>query len=173
MSAISDARADRNRAIEKALGYAEGNVIAVKIWERNDIEAVFMDDFEIEDPDEDLIPEVVRDRGISRLEECCDEEWETIRLCCADALKKRESKKKEAEHFKRLSEIENMDEKEVADMIEELEGDNDCIRFKNGSYYILYDHTFNTDDLTTVVQEFGTRSKITSSLLRLARSGRI
>lgn len=173
MSAINNARADRNRAIEKALGYAEGDVIAVKIWEKADIEAVFIDDFEIEYPDEDLISEVVCDEGISHLEECYDEEWETIRLCCADALKKRERKKKEEEHFKRLSELENMSEGEVADLIEELEGDNDRVRFKNGSYYILYDHTFNTDDLTTVVQEFGTRSKVTSALLRLARSGQI
>lgn len=86
---------------------------------------------------------------------------------------RRERKKKEAEHFKRLSELKSMDEDEIDDLIEELEGNNDCIRFKNGSYYMLYDHTFNTDDFTTVVQEFRTRSKITSALLRLARSGRI
>lgn len=171
MSAINDAKADRNRAIEKALGYAEGDVIAVKIWEKNDIEAVFMDDFEIEDPDEDLISEVVCDKGIGHLEESYDEEWETIRLCCADALKKRRRKKDE--HSKRLLELKNMDEDEIDDFIEELEGNNDCIRFKNGSYYILYDHTFNTDEFTTVVQEFGTRSKIINALLRLARSGRI
>lgn len=173
MSAINDAKADRNRAIEKALGYAEGDVIAVKIWEKADIEAVFVDDFEIEYPDEDLISEVVCNEGIGHLEECYDEEWEKIRLCCADALKKRERKKKEVEHLKRLSELKNMSEDEVADLIEKLEGYNDCVRFKNGSYYILYDHTFNTDDLTTVVQGFGTRSKITSALLMLARSGQI
>ena len=170
---VINTKADRYRAIEKTLGYAEGDVIAVKIWLKDDIAAVFTDIFEIGDPDEDLISEVACDRGLGHLEDCYDEEWETIRLCCADALRKRERKGKEEEHFKRLSELKNMSEDEVDDLIEKLDDNNDCVRFKNGSYYVLYDHTFNTDDFTTIVHEIETRSKVTCALLRLARSGQI
>lgn len=67
------------RAIEKALGYADGDVIAVKIWTRGDIESQLEEVFDVEEPTKDMIDAVLcENKIISGLEDCDDSEWELI-----------------------------------------------------------------------------------------------
>lgn len=83
------------REIEKARGYEEGEVIAVKIWTKEDIADVLERQFDIENITEDLINDIADNKGIGHLEDCYEEEWETIRLCCEEVVYQRRLKNKD------------------------------------------------------------------------------
>ena len=78
------------------------------------------------------------------------------------------------EHLKRLEEFRKWAaEEELDENIEEYSDYSGSIYLKNGSYYMISDHTFNTDPYCTSVHESAVRVEAINTAMRLARRGQI
>ena len=80
------------------------------------------------------------------------------------------------EHLKRLEEFEKTmlnDEYQLDSKVEMYDEYAGAIHFKNDSYYLFSDHTFNSGEFTTKVDNVDVKVEVLNMVMRLARAMQI